>query len=291
MVAPRRSAEGGLLFEGLTYAVVPGFRPLLLDLHLPPTPADGAAVPLVVWVHGGGFQFGDRRYPPETVAPGALWAALTGAGIAVATIDYRLSGEARFPAQLTDVTAALAFLRRNAAALGLDGGRIALWGESAGAALAALAAFASAQPAGAGASESVGGAGDSAAGAGGSAAVAAVVLWYPITDLLARSPDQADSSEGRLLGGAPRELPELAAQGSPVAQVPANPPPVLLIHGLADVTVPSEHSRRLYEELLKAGGRAELRLVPGAAHIFEGCREVPSLVAESVAFLARELGC
>ncbi|WP_327070010.1 alpha/beta hydrolase [Kitasatospora sp. NBC_01302] len=281
MVIPRQSAAGGLVFEGLTYAVEPGFRPLLLDLHLPPAPADGAAVPLVVWVHGGGFHSGDRRHPPETVPPGALWAALTGAGIAVATVDYRLSGEARFPAQLADLTAALAFLRRNAATLGLDGGRIALWGESAGAALAALAAFADAR-----------GAGErSAEGADGARGVAALVLWYPITDLSVRSPLDPDSSEGRLLGGAPRELARLAAQASPVAQVPADPPPALLIHGLADVTVPSAHSERLHEELLKAGGRAELRLVPGAAHIFAGCPDVPALVTASVRFLARELGC
>lgn len=280
MVTPRQSAAGGLVFEGLTYAIEPGFRPLLLDLHLPPTPADGAPMPLVVWVHGGGFQFGDRRHPPETVAPGALWETLTGAGIAVATVDYRLSGEARFPAQLTDLAAALAFLRRNAAALGLDCGRIALWGESAGAALAALAAFADVRADGVRSSE-----GDTAA-----TAVAALVLWYPITDLSVRSPTDPDSSEGRLLGGPPCELAELATLGSPVAQVPTDPPPTLLIHGLADVTVPSTHSERLYEELLTAGGRAELRLVPGAAHIFAGCPDVPSLVAESVRFLARELG-
>ncbi|MCX4750146.1 alpha/beta hydrolase [Kitasatospora sp. NBC_01287] len=267
-VTPRQVAGGGLVYEGLDYAAVPGFRPLLLDLHLPPVAAAGAGpVPLVVWVHGGGFRYGDRRRPPETLAPGALWAALTGAGIAVATVDYRLSGEARFPAQLADVTAAVEFLRRNSAALGLDAGRVALWGESAGGTLAALAGFAEPD------------------------AFAALVLWYPITDLLARRPDRADSAEGRLLGGRPLDLPELAAQGSPVARVPAaGAPPVLLLHGTADAVVPSTHSERLHELLVAAGGRTELRLVPGADHIFEGYGQVPALLAESVAFLARELG-
>ncbi|WP_329562709.1 alpha/beta hydrolase [Kitasatospora sp. NBC_01266] len=265
-MTPRQLPGGGLVHEGLNYAVPPGFRPLLLDLHLPPRPADGAPVPVVVWVHGGGFHSGDRRELPQTLPPGSLWAALTGAGIAVATVDYRLSGEARFPAQSADLAAALDFLRRHAAAFGLDTTRLAFWGESAGGTLAALAAFA--HP----------------------SAVAALVLWYPNTDLLDRHPDRADSPEGLLLGGPPRELAALAAQGSPVAQVPADPPPTLLVHGTADVTVSCAHSERLCELLLAAGGRAELRLVPGAAHLFEGHPDVPALVGEALAFLVRELG-
>lgn len=150
---------------GLTYATVPGFRPLLLDLH---RPADPAPAPVVVWIHGGGFQSGDRRYLPDTLEPGSLFAAATSAGLAVATIDYRLSGEAHFPAQLADVSAALDYLRCHTVELGLDGERIAIWGESAGGTLAALAALTD----------------------GG---LRAAVCWYPLTDLMARWPERTDS--------------------------------------------------------------------------------------------------
>ncbi|MCC9307090.1 alpha/beta hydrolase [Kitasatospora sp. RB6PN24] len=261
MVSPRQDADGGRAYEGLTYAEVRGFRPLLLDLRLPPGPGPA---PVAVWVHGGGFQWGDRRYPLEAMEPEAFWRAATRAGLAVATIDYRLSGEARFPAQLDDAQAALAFLRRNAGQLGLDPGRIGLWGESAGGAIAALAAFAD----------------------GG---VRAVATWYAVTDMAVRNPREADSSEGRLLGGRPVDLPELAGRASPVAQVPADPPPFLLLHGTADTIAAPAHSELLHQALLAAGGRSELVLVPGAQHAFDGWPDVPGLVDRTVAFLAEEL--
>ncbi|MGC0316933.1 alpha/beta hydrolase fold domain-containing protein [Kitasatospora acidiphila] len=261
MVTPRQTDDGGRVYEGLAYAELRGFRPLLLDLRLPPGPGPA---PVVVWVHGGGFQWGDRRYPSEALTPDAFWRAATRAGLAVAAIDYRLSGEARFPAQLEDARAALAFLRRNAGQLGLDAGRIGFWGESAGGAIAALAAFAD-------------------------GAVRAVAGWCAITDMGVRHPELADSSEGRLLGGRPVDLPELVALASPVAQVPTDPPPFLLLHGTADTIVAPAHSERLHQALLAAGGRSELVPVPGAEHAFEGYPDVPALVERTAAFLAAEL--
>lgn len=245
---------------GLTYATVPGFRPLLLDLH---RPADPAPAPVVVWIHGGGFQSGDRRYLPDTLEPGSLFAAATSAGLAVATIDYRLSGEAHFPAQLADVSAALDYLRCHTVELGLDGERIAIWGESAGGTLAALAALTD----------------------GG---LRAAVCWYPLTDLMARWPERTDSPEALLLGGAPADLPELAALAGPVARVGPGAPPFLLVHGTADAMVACSQSEWLHELLLKAGGRSTYLPVPGADHCFAGFADVPSLVEASVAFLARE---
>jgi acetyl esterase/lipase len=260
-VTSRQSDDGGVVFEGLTYAEVSGFRPLLLDLHVPPGPGPA---PVAVWVHGGGFRWGDRRYPTRELAPEEFWRAATRAGLAVATIDYRLSGEALFPAQLEDARAALAFLRRHADQLGLDAGRIALWGESSGAAIAALAAFAD-------------------------RAVRAVAAWYPVTDMGVRNPMKADSSEGLLVGGIPAELPELIALASPLHQVPADPPPFLLVHGTADTVAVPAHSERLHKALLAAGGRAELDLLPGAVHAFTGHPDVRGLVDRTVAFLAEEL--
>ena len=83
-----------VIYSGLIYAEMPGYRPLLLDLHVPDDADDAVGVPVVFWIHGGGFTSGDRRYLPLTMEPGSVFAALTGAGLACATVDYRLAAEA-----------------------------------------------------------------------------------------------------------------------------------------------------------------------------------------------------
>ncbi|MFC1420826.1 alpha/beta hydrolase fold domain-containing protein [Streptacidiphilus cavernicola] len=261
-VKPRTTPTGGLVYEGISFSLPQGYRPLLLDLHLPE--GTSGPVPVVVWIHGGAFWSGDRRYLPDTVAPGAVFEALLEAGIAVATIDYRLSGEARFPAQLDDVQAALAYLRTFADTLGLDLSRLGIWGESAGATLAALAALSS-------------------------EGVSAAVLWYPATDLTAMAPENPDGPIGRLLGGASAQLPESAVQASPLTQVSEAAPPFLLLHGTADKQLPPRHSESLHAKLLEAGARSTYLPVPDAGHCFVGCPDVPALIDTSVAFLAQEL--
>jgi acetyl esterase/lipase len=262
-VVPRATSAGRVLYEGISFALLSGYRPLLLDLHVPDG-RDGDAVPVVIWLHGGGFHSGDRRYLPDTMAADSVFAALVEAGIAVATIDYRLSSEARFPAQLDDVNAALDYLRSNAALLGLDPERIGVWGESAGGTLAALVALTTEH-------------------------VSAAVLWYPPTDLAASQFDSPDSPVGRLIGGAPSRLPSLAAQASPIAHVSTKAPPFLLLHGTADESLSAEHSRRMHARLLEAGARSTYRPVRGAGHGFVGCDDIPGLIATSVAFLSEEL--
>jgi acetyl esterase/lipase len=257
-----RATAGGLRYEGISFSLPNGYRPLLLDLHVPG--GAGGAVPVVVWIHGGGFRSGDRRYLPDTMVPGSVFDALLEAGMAVATIDYRLSGEAHFPAQLDDVNAALEYLRTFAVALGLDPERMGTWGESAGATLAALAALTTER-------------------------ISAAVLWYSPTDLTAMHPDNPDGTVGRLIGGAPSRLPQLAAQASPVTHVSAKAPPFLLLHGTADNVLPAEHSQRLHTLLLEAGARSTYLPVEGAGHCFVGFDDVPDLIATSVAFLAQEL--
>src|SRR3954463_14092261 len=106
--------------------------PLLLDLHLPARPV--AVAPVVVWLHGGGWRKGDRSFAPD------LDRYFAARGYAMANVEYRLSGEALFPAQLEDVRAAVRWLREAAGDLGVDASAIALWGSSAGGHLAALAA-------------------------------------------------------------------------------------------------------------------------------------------------------
>ncbi|GAA1659810.1 hypothetical protein GCM10009830_00970 [Glycomyces endophyticus] len=248
--------------KDLTYAQIPGFRPLLLDLRVPL--GDGP-FPVVVWIHGGAFLFGDRRFLPDTVPPGAVFDALVEAGIAVATIDYRFSGEAVFPAQLDDVKAALAYLRDTAEEHHLDADRIGTWGESAGGHLAALAGLTD----------------------GG---IAAVVAWYPLTDLSAMEDlHDAETPMAKLIGGPPAELPALAAQASPVTHVTAAAPPFLLVHGTADEALPLSQSEVLHERLLAAGASSTFLPVEGADHIFEGHDDIAGLIAASVAFLAKAL--
>ena len=116
------------VLHDIEYATVGGTS-LLLDLYLPSDPVDDP-VPLVLWVHGGGWRAGDKD---PTRAPATL-----GEGYAIASVNYRLSDEAIFPAQIHDVKAAVRFLRGNADRFGLDPERFGAWGSSAGGHLVAL---------------------------------------------------------------------------------------------------------------------------------------------------------
>ncbi|MEV7420921.1 alpha/beta hydrolase [Streptomyces sp. NPDC089919] len=289
---PRTDANGVRHHDGLTYAATAGYRPCLLDVHVPAAEGPVAAV---VWIHGGGWLEGDRRYPPPTVPVELLHGAVLGAGLALVSVDYRHSLEAPFPAQLHDVKAAVRYVRRFAAELGIDPDRIGVMGESAGGHLAALAGLA-------GPDTAEGAALEGAVGVRGEAStVRAVVAWYPATDLGAllahplpmpplpdgtSYPDPFDA----LLGGTAEQRPELARAASPVTYAgPATPPPFLLVHGTADSLLPYGQSEILAEALRKAGGEVELQPVPDADHIFLGAPDVTPIVTGSVAFLARHL--
>ncbi|MGJ5749190.1 acetyl esterase/lipase [Streptomyces puniciscabiei] len=281
--------DGVRRFHGLTYATSPGYRPRLLDVHLPP--AEGP-VPAVVWIHGGGWLEGDRRYPPPTVPVELLHGAVLGAGLALVGIDYRHSLEAPFPAQLHDVKAAVRYVRHHAPALGIDPERIGVWGESAGGHLAALAGLVRADAHGAGL-EGVEGVREQDSG------VRAVVDWYGVSDLepLLAHPMPAVPGEPSypnpvhaLLGGPETERRQRARAASPVTYATnGGAPPFLLIHGREDQVVPYSQSEALARALRDAGGDVTVRPVEGADHIFLGSTEVPSIVAHSVDFLHRHL--
>jgi acetyl esterase/lipase len=250
----------------LVYGEVPGYRPLELDLYLPQA---GGPAPVIVHVHGGGWRRGSRRHPLPALGPD-FYDDLAGRGFAVAAIDYRLSGEARFPAPLDDVRTAVGWVRDHATSYGMDADRVFLWGDSAGGHLALLAGLTSSK-------------------------VQGVVAWFPVTDLARLPSDVAaaggapdpgpDSREALLLGAPASEVPDLARQASPVTHAGAGAPPILLMHGTADNLVPPAQSVRLAEALSAAGAAVELELVPGATHFWNGASDVPGIVRRSVRFL------
>jgi acetyl esterase/lipase len=134
-------AGGVVGLSNLVYSTPAGFRPLTLDLYLPPA-AGGAKTPkpLVIYIHGGGWSGGHSRNSGTFVDfPGVL-ASLAAKGYVVASLNYRLSGEAKFPAAEIDVKTAIRWLRTNAGKYGIDKTLIAVWGGSAGGHLAALTA-------------------------------------------------------------------------------------------------------------------------------------------------------
>ncbi|WP_218974726.1 alpha/beta hydrolase [Streptomyces sp. NP160] len=251
--------------------------PLVLDLVLPAQPAalrpTAAPAPVVVWLHGGGWFTGDRHLAPDLTR----WFAAR--GLAMASIEYRLSGQALFPAQLHDVRAAVRFLRAHADELGLDAERIGLWGSSAGGHLAALAGLTGhvhALP------------GEDVGADDPSAAVQAVAEGYGPVDLervVAEAPTSAppamsgaNAPEARLLGGLPSERRELARDACLLTHVTDAAPPFQIAHGTEDVLVRASQSALLHEALVAAGVESSLHLVAGYRHGFlnpAGAVEVP----------------
>ncbi|SFP72846.1 Acetyl esterase/lipase [Amycolatopsis arida] len=229
--------------------------PLVMDLVLP---AGDRPAPVVLWLHGGGWFTGDRSLAPD------LDRYFATSGIAMASADYRLSGQALFPAQLHDVRAAVRYLRRHAGELGLDPDAIGLWGSSAGGHLATLAGVTGHLAALPGEPES------------GDARVRAVAEGYGPVDL-ARVVADADpppalagdnAPETRLLGAPPAEVPDLARSANPLGYVSDAAPPFLIAHGTADVLVRPGQSVLLHEALVAAGVPSTLYLLDGVGHGF-----------------------
>ena len=282
----RPAADGTRVLAGVPYAAIPGIRPLELDLWLPE--GDGP-VPLVVFLHGGGWRMGGRSSagPMFAGAEPTPFEQVASAGVGIASIDYRLSGEAVWPAQLHDAKAAVRWLRARAGELGIDPDRIAAWGESAGGHLAELLGL---TPDDAALEGDVG-------ITGASSRVAAVVAWYAPSDVAAVAPDAgADPSDGgtreaQLLGAPPASVPDLAAQASPVHHVSPDAPSFLLLHGAADRLVPCVQSVRLYARLGEAGVEVELDIYEGADHMWLGSPEAAEqALARTIDVLRRPLG-
>ncbi|BCJ45863.1 hypothetical protein GCM10010168_57170 [Actinoplanes ianthinogenes] len=268
-------------------AEVPGFRPLTLDLFRPV--AAERPSPLLIWIHGGAWLFGSNK-SDGPLAPGNITTRSLAAGFAVARVTYRFSREACFPAQLHDVKAAVRWLRKYAAELGLDPARFGVWGESAGGHLASLIALTGDDP-------------DPAlAGRNGirgvSDAVQSAVVWYGPSNLPTMAAqnhpegphdhDAADSPESLLIGGPVPTHPTEAVAASPVTYVSGDTPPILLMHGADDRIVPAAQSEELHDRLVALGAPATLRVIPGADHCFTGVDLAP-LVDESLEHFAKTL--
>jgi acetyl esterase/lipase len=274
---------GGVRYAGIEFARVWGYRPLRLDLVLPPS-APGQ-VPVVVWVHGGMWLFGSRLEGPGTRA---ACRALLERGVAVAQVEYRFSREILFPGCLHDVKAAVRWLRANAAEYGLDPDRIALGGASAGGHLASLAALTT----GDAALE-----GDVGQHLGVSSAVGAVVAYFPGSDLLLSG--GRNELETRILPPPPTAAllglqridddPELVRSASPRYRVHPGAPPHLVLHGDRDTMVNHEQGRLLHDALSSVGASSTFVLLGGAGH--EGPEFVsPAITALVAGFLAEKLG-
>jgi acetyl esterase/lipase len=283
---PIRREDGVRVFSGVTYAVAVGYRPLQLDLWVPDT---GRPAPLVVYVHGGGFMFGDRRYLPETLRPDQLFEALVAAGLAVATIDYRHALEAPFPAQLHDAKAAVRYLRAFADDLGISTERVGAMGESAGGHIVAALGLTGHRADLEGTHGVV----------GPSSAVDVVVDWYGVSDLTTMPrhtlppevaaklpPELVTPPEDQLTRGLEGDA---FADASPITHVTPDAPPFLLVHGTAGWLVPYAQSEALHAALTEAGVEARLVPVEGAQHIFDGSDDVDGLVKVSVEYLAEAL--
>jgi acetyl esterase/lipase len=254
-----RVPEGVKAHRDLEYAKTPE-KTLLLDLFVPEK-AD-SPVPVIVWIHGGAWRAGNK-----TNSPALPFAAK---GFAVASITYRFSHQATYPAQIEDCKAAIRWLRANAAEYKLNPDKIGVWGQSAGGHLASL----------------LGTTGDvrELDGSGNhqnfSSRVQAVCDWFGPTDFLQMQAhmgpaakmqhDAEDSPESLLIGGAIQENKNKVAKADPITYVTKDDAPFLIMHGEKDPLVPLHQSEILRDALAKAGIEAILQVVGGAGHGFSG---------------------
>jgi CubicO group peptidase (beta-lactamase class C family)/acetyl esterase/lipase len=244
------AAETVRITKDVEFALVDGHS-LKLDLYLP----QAKQPPLAVWIHGGGWRAGskERCY--------VQW--LTEHGYAVASISYRLTDQATFPAQLHDCKAAVRWLRANAETYGYRGDRVAVAGSSAGGHLAALLGTTAGVPELEG---TVGGNLDY------SSRVDAIVDYYGPTDFIQRTKTQPHKTIDKgapvrlLLGGPANERVELARQASPAFHVTADDPPLLIFHGSNDNTVLIGQSERMVDVYTAAKLPVTLHVLEDSAH-------------------------
>ncbi|HEX5462975.1 MAG TPA: alpha/beta hydrolase [Steroidobacteraceae bacterium] len=270
--APVDFPDGVVATPDVEYANLTGFRPLVLDLYREARGAARHARPLVIYVHGGGWRRGDSRTTGAFANFPRVLASLAARGYVVASINYRLSGEARYPAAVRDVNSAITYLRAHAGQWGIDPARIVLWGDSAGAYLAAMSATTCndprfAPPLSTGRMSRREAAAASAPRV--SDCVQAVVCWYGLFDLgrLAAGNSRSIVDDVQeFLGCARGSCGALARRASPLTHVSRRTPPMLLMHGTADTEVPSGQTVEMAAALRAAHVPVQLQLIAGANH-------------------------
>ncbi|WP_231691180.1 alpha/beta hydrolase [Aureliella helgolandensis] len=244
--------EGVIAHRDVAY-VKDGDARQRLDLYLPDATEP---LPVIVWVHGGGWQSGSKNGCPP------LRAGYTKQGYAVASIGYRLSGQAPFPAQIEDCKAAIRWIRAHADEFNLDRERIGVWGSSAGGHLAALVGTS-------GGFEEF----DVGQHLDQSSAVQAVCDYYGPTDfkVFVQTPHyerhaETQSPESKLLGGAVLLNPDKVKRVNPMTYIAGDDPSFLIVHGDRDATVPLNQSELLFKALKNAGVPVHFHTIQGAGH-------------------------
>ena len=265
-----------------------------VDIYLP-IGWNGEKVPVICWIHGGGFSMGFKR-------DGSLFDLLPVLlhGYALVSIGYRKSGEARFPANVYDAKAAIRFIRAGADKYGLDSSRIAVWGGSAGAWLASFLAATNGNPA----FEDL-----SMGNPDTPSDVQALIDWCgPNADfnemnkqLAALGPKPGPgpggpgksgmSPESAFMGAPVETIPELVHLAAPANHVTKDMVPTFIAHGDKDFTVPLAQSEAFYQAIVKAAGedRAELYVHPGGGHHGDMWYHSPELLEKCVSFLDKHL--
>jgi acetyl esterase/lipase len=256
------------VMRDLVYRKIGGTT-LLLDLYLPKNPT--VTPPIILCIHGGGWSRGRKSNCRAVI--------MVKAGYAVASIEYRLSSEAPFPAQIEDCKAAVRWLRANASKYQYDAERIGVWGHSAGGNLAALLGTS-------GGVAALEGKGDNQ---NYSSRVQAVYEISGPADLVRMDDDVANSSSPKaqkarqavegLIGGPLATKKAVAVAASPITYVSNDDPPFLIIHGDEDATVPVSQSRLLAAALKKAGVPVTLEIAVGRGHGAGGPRFEPMIKA------------
>ena len=235
----------------IEYARV-GEHVLKLDLHLP----QAANPPLIVYVHGGAWRAGSKSDVPI--------AKLLDHGFAIASVDYRLSTEAQFPAQIHDIKAAIRFLRAKAELFHIDAKRIAIIGSSAGGHLAALVGVTN------GHKELEGKVGDHLDQSSDVQCIVSLFGASNLQTILSQSTEfglkMRVPALQLLLGGQPTEKPDLAKLASPVSHLDKDDPPLLLIHGDADPQMPPQQSQELAKAYEALKLPVQLIMLPGSKH-------------------------
>lgn len=247
--AQRRVPESVVLETDVEYGRADD-RPLRLDIARPRRPA-AERLPVIVMIHGGGWSGGDK----SVVHRDLVRYAATGNYFCV-TVEYRLSGEAAWPAQIHDCKAAVRWLRASADKYSIDPDRIGAWGASAGGHLAAML----------GVSGDVAELEGDCGWPGHSSRVACAVDFCGPSELFSFFEATRDGRITRVLGGPIEQHRAAARSASPVTHVSKDDPPLLIVHGTDDAVVPYDQAEKLHAALEAAGGDSTLVKVVGANH-------------------------